>query len=72
MRRVVSDILQLLVGDNAVRDESETNSLWDDKEGSVTGRKNYAVDDISSEITTLPSQGYLSVSGPEITDEVLR
>lgn len=70
MQRVVRDICSLLLGDIQSIPEGEVNHLWDEKGRTVLGGANYSLSVDDGDTRPLMEDGYLSIIGPEISEQV--
>lgn len=67
MQRVVADIQALLRDPNDAEQASDANLLWDEG-GSVAGGRDWSTEfDV---LTALERNGYVSITGPEVPEEV--
>lgn len=71
MKRVVRDICSLLLEGSTVLNESEVNRLWDDSGETLQGGMNYDHSHRDSdESLILQQEDYLSIVGPELSEQV--
>lgn len=67
MTRVVKDLMELLMGEIVDLETEDHRELWAGKEDVVTGGHNWGLDD--SDVDEILRGGYVTVSGPEVSDQ---
>lgn len=71
MKRVVRDIFSLLLEGATDLDDGEVNRLWDETGNTLEGGTNYAyTSSDNDESSILQEEGYLSIVGPELSEQV--
>ncbi|MCI1749286.1 MAG: type I-E CRISPR-associated endonuclease Cas1e [Acidipropionibacterium sp.] len=68
MSRIVKDVMELLMGEFIEPETEDHRELWAGKDATIRGGRNWGLD--GEDIDELLSGGYLSVSGPEIPEQV--
>ena len=68
MTRVVKDLMELLMGEIVDLETEDHRELWAGKEDVVTSGHNWGLDD--GDVEEILHGGYVSVSGPEVTEQV--
>jgi len=72
MQTAVRDICKLLLGNLDSSTDSEVNHLWDEKGHTVSGGSNYSLPDeqYDKDVSQFQEDGFLSIIGPEISEQV--